>query len=109
MRLWPLFGTTNQLTGALSLLVITLFLHRLGRPIWVTVIPMAFLLVMTTWAMVMNLMRYWTDSQVMLLAVGGVIFVLELWLIFEASAAVRSALRGGDRSPVEAEEHVTVK
>ena len=36
MRLWPLFGTTNQLTGALSLLVITLFLHRLGRRIWVT-------------------------------------------------------------------------
>jgi len=109
MRLWPLFGTTNQLTGALSLLVITLFLHRLGRPIWVTVIPMAFLLVMTTWAMVMNLMRYWTDSQVMLLAVGGVIFVLELWLIFEASVAVRRALRGDGQSLVEAEERVTVK
>jgi carbon starvation protein len=109
MRLWPLFGTTNQLTGALSLLVITLFLHRLRRPIWVTVIPMAFLLVMTTWAMVMNLMRYWTDSQVALLAVGGVIFVLELWLIFEASAAVRLALRGGGRSSVEEEEHVTVE
>lgn len=109
MRLWPLFGTTNQLTGALSLLVITLFLHRLGRRIWVTVIPMAFLLVMTTWAMVMNLMRYWTDSQVMLLAVGAVIFVLELWLIFEASAAVRRALSGGGQSPVEAEENVTVK
>ncbi len=109
MRLWPLFGTTNQLTGALSLLVITLFLHRLGRRIWVTVIPMAFLLVMTTWAMVMNLMRYWTDSQVMLLAVGAVIFVLELWLIFEASVAVRRALSGGGQSPVEAEENVTVK
>ena len=55
MRLWPLFGTTNQLTGALSLLVLTLFLKRLGRPVWVTVIPMVFLLVMTTWAMVVNL------------------------------------------------------
>ena len=58
MRLWPLFGTTNQLTAGLSLLVITLFLIRLRRPIWATAIPMAFLLFMTTWAMVLNLVRY---------------------------------------------------
>ncbi len=92
MRLWPLFGTTNQLTGALSLLVVTLFLLRLRRPIWMTAIPMAFLLVMTTWAMVLNLMRYYTDSQPLLLGVGAAVFVLELWLVFEAIAAVRRAI-----------------
>lgn len=89
MRLWPLFGTTNQLTGALSLLVVTLFLLRLKRPIWVTAVPMAFLLVMTTWAMVLNLVRYYTDRQGVLLAVGGAIFVLALWLVLEAAVAVR--------------------
>ena len=93
MRLWPLFGTTNQLTGALTLLVITLFLLKLGRPVWVTVIPMVFLLFMTTWAMVLNLVRYFVDSQALLLGVGGAIFVLELWLVFEAAGAVRNALR----------------
>ena len=97
MRLWPLFGTTNQLTGALSLLVVTLFLLSLKRKIWVTAIPMIFLLFMTTWAMVLNLIRYYTDSQAVLLAVGGAIFVLELWLIFEAAGAVRRALSGGVR------------
>ncbi len=94
MRLWPLFGTTNQLTGALSLLVVTLFLLHLKRRVWVTVIPMSFLLVMTTWAMVINLIRYWTDNQGALLVVGGFIFVLELWLILEATAAVRRAVAG---------------
>jgi carbon starvation protein len=99
MRLWPLFGTTNQLTGALTLLVVTLFLVKLRRPIWVTVVPMVFLLFMTTWAMVLNLVRYYTDSQAVLLAVGGAIFVLELWLVFEAVGAIRSALaaRRGER------------
>lgn len=92
MRLWPLFGTTNQLTGALSLLVITMFLLSLRRRVWVTVVPMAFLFVMTTWAMVLNLIRYWTDKQPLLLAVGGAVFVLELWLIFEAMAALRGRL-----------------
>jgi carbon starvation protein len=98
MRLWPLFGTTNQLTGALTLLVITLFLVRLKRPIVVTVVPMAFLLFMTTWSMVLNLMRYYTESQAVLLTVGGAIFVLEVWLIFEAIAAVRRAWRAPERA-----------
>ena len=89
MRLWPLFGTTNQLTGALSLLVVTLFLIRLGRPIWVTLLPMLFLIFMTTWAMVVNLASYYADGQVVLMAIGGVIFVLELWLIVEGIAAFR--------------------
>jgi len=92
MRLWPLFGTTNQLTGALSLLVVSLFLYRLRRRIWPTAIPMLFLLVMTTWAMVLNLIRYAANDDVLLLGVGGAIFVLELWLVFEAIAAIRRAL-----------------
>jgi carbon starvation protein len=92
MRLWPLFGTTNQLTAGLSLLVVTLFLLRMRRRIWVTVIPMTFLLFMTSWAMVLNLIRYFTENQVLLLAVGGAVFVLELWLIFEAAFALRRVL-----------------
>jgi carbon starvation protein len=103
MRLWPLFGTTNQLTGALTLLVVTLFLLKLKRPLWVTAVPMAFLLFMTTWAMVVNLLRYITESQAVLLAVGGAIFVLELWLVLEAVAALRRALVAS-RSPKPEEE-----
>jgi carbon starvation protein len=89
MRLWPLFGTTNQLLAGLSLLILTLFLLRLRRPIWIAVVPMGFLLFMTTWAMVLNLLRFGRESETMLLAVGGAIFALELWLLFEAAAAVR--------------------
>jgi carbon starvation protein len=91
MRLWPLFGTTNQLTAGLSLLVITIFLMRMKRNIWVTVVPMAFLLFMTTWAMIGNLIRYWTESQAALLGVGAAVFVLELWLILEAVITFRKA------------------
>ena len=92
MRLWALFGTTNQLTAGLSLLIVTLFLMRLRRPIWVTMVPMIFILFMTTWAMVEHLMRYWTDSEPLLIAVGAAIFVLEIWLIFEAVLAFRRAM-----------------
>jgi carbon starvation protein len=93
MRLWPLFGTTNQLLAGLSLLIVTLFLYRLRRPIWVTAVPMVFLLFMTTWAMVLNLLRFRREDQVLLLGVVGGIFVLELWLLFEAVAAGRHVIR----------------
>ena len=98
MRLWPLFGTTNQLTGAMTLLVITLFLLSLKRKVWVTIVPLMFLLVMTTWAMVLNLIDYWTNETWLLLGVGGLIFILVLWLAFEALAALRVALASGDRA-----------
>ena len=110
MRLWPLFGTTNQLLAGLSLLILTLFLLRLRRPIWITVIPMGFLLFMTTWAMVLNLLRFVRDSETMLLVVGGAIFALELWLLFEAAVAVRRVLarrrsdggtESGERAPAD--------
>ena len=101
MRLWALFGTTNQLTAGLSLLIVTIFLLKLRRNIWVTVIPMGFLLFMTTWAMIGNLLRYWTDSQPLLLGVGGAIFVLELWLIFEAVLAFRHAIDERNRAAAD--------
>ncbi len=89
MRIWPLFGTTNQLLAGLSLLIVSLFLFRLKRFVWVTAVPMAFLLVMTTWAMVLNLQRFAGENQTMLLVLGAAIFILELWLFFEAAAAIR--------------------
>ncbi len=94
MRLWPLFGTTNQLTAGLSLLVITIYLMTLKRKVWATAVPMVFLLLMTTWAMVDNLSRYWGDRSGLLLGVGGAIFVLELWLILEAGLVLRRLVRG---------------
>jgi carbon starvation protein len=53
---------------------------------------MAFLLFMTTWAMILNLMSFASDDQVLLTAVGAAILVLELWLLFEGAAAVRRLL-----------------
>jgi carbon starvation protein len=92
MRIWPLFGTTNQLTGGFTLLVVTLFLLALRRKAWVTAIPMVFLLVMTTWALTQQVAGYLGDRQWLLFGFGAAILVLELWLILEAVVALRSVL-----------------
>ena len=46
MIIWPLFGSTNQILASLTLLVLSVYLHKLGRPAWVTLVPMLLVLVM---------------------------------------------------------------
>lgn len=48
---WTLFGTSNQLLAALSLLAITIYLKATGRPYWFTLIPMLFVMAMTVWSL----------------------------------------------------------
>jgi carbon starvation protein len=44
---WTLFGTSNQLLASLSLLAITVWLKKLGKPIWFTLIPMMLVFAVT--------------------------------------------------------------
>ena len=44
---WTLFGTSNQLLAALSLLAITVWLKKLGKPFWFTAIPMVLVFCVT--------------------------------------------------------------
>jgi carbon starvation protein len=54
MAFWTLFGTSNQLLAALTLVGVTVWLRRTGRPSWFTWGPMVFLLVVTVWALVVQ-------------------------------------------------------
>ncbi len=51
--LWPLFGISNQMLAAVALVLSTVVLVKMQRTkyIWVTVIPAAWLLLCTTWAL----------------------------------------------------------
>ncbi|MBZ0252385.1 MAG: carbon starvation protein A, partial [Candidatus Methylomirabilis sp.] len=51
MAFWTLFGTSNQLLAALTLLGISVWLYRSGRPYWFTAAPMAFVMTITVWAL----------------------------------------------------------
>jgi carbon starvation protein len=48
---WTLFGTSNQLLAALTLLGITVWLRRSGRRCWYVALPMVFVMTITLWAL----------------------------------------------------------
>ncbi|MCZ7650573.1 MAG: carbon starvation protein A [Thermoanaerobaculia bacterium] len=50
-RFWTLFGASNQLLAALTLLTLTLWLRRAGKPFFFTLLPMLFVLAITLWAL----------------------------------------------------------
>jgi carbon starvation protein len=83
LALWPLFGSVNQLLGGLALLVITVWLAKKKIPIIFTAIPMVFMIVMTAWAMKINLMSFYADQKWLLFTIGGIITVLQTWMIIE--------------------------
>lgn len=51
-QIWPVFGASNQLLAALTLLVVTLVLVRRRANFWVALIPMLFMSTITVWALV---------------------------------------------------------
>jgi carbon starvation protein len=103
-RLWTLFGTTNQLTAGLALAVVAVYVTKQGRNAMAQIVPLAFLLVMTTWALILNLIDFVEEGDWLLAPLDAIILVLAGWLIFEASSAIVQARRGrpvGD--PVESD------
>lgn len=92
--LWPLFGTSNQLLAGISLLLVTIWLKRQGRPIIYTLVPMIFVLFMTLWAMTEQVLFDWSgmgggDANLLLFAFGAIILGFSIWIMLEAVVLFR--------------------
>jgi carbon starvation protein len=83
--LWPLFGTTNQLVAGITLLVVSVWLRRLGRPIVYTLVPMIFVGGATVTAMLGEVTGYFRNfsDQWLLAVMGSLILVFDVWIILE--------------------------
>ena len=88
MIIWPLFGTTNQLLAGLTLSILTIMLLRARRNILPVVLPLLFLLVMSLFALIVQLGQFYANGEWLLLVLDVIILVAALWVIVEAAGAV---------------------
>jgi carbon starvation protein len=103
MKLWPLFGSANQLLAALALLVITLYLKSKGGiKFIITAIPCLIMLVITNWAMIKNEMGFINKGNWLLVIIGAGIFILSLWMTIEALITFLSLSATGYRQKAKA-------
>jgi carbon starvation protein len=91
LLIWPLFGTTNQLLAGLTLLVITIMLVKRGRPAIYTLAPLVFLLVMTLYALLIQLKSFYDKSDWFLLGLDLVVLVAALLVTLECAATLKRA------------------
>ncbi len=89
MIIWPLFGTTNQLLAGLTLLVITVMLVHLRRPMWYTLAPLCFLLVMTVTALIFQLRTFYEQGNWFLLGLDIVVLVAAILVAMECASALK--------------------
>jgi carbon starvation protein len=87
---WPLFGTSNQLLAALTLLGVTVWLKETKKSWFYAVIPMAFMLIMTIWSLILMALPYlektFTGSFSFQLVPLGALVLLALALLLLAES-----------------------
>jgi len=93
--LWPLFGAVNQLLAGLALMVAVFYLWRRNKPVWFVVVPMLLLIVLPAWAMFWKMFNpqsgWYENDKYLLLTIGGIIVLLQAWLVFEGLLVFRKA------------------
>ena len=100
LKLWPLFGATNQTLAGLALIVITLYLRTKGGAKYlISLIPAVFMMFMTIWALIVNEGNFISAGNALLYIVNGVILLIAVWMTLEGVAAL---LKGKSAKVAEA-------
>jgi carbon starvation protein len=95
---WPVFGSANQLIGALALLVLTVVLWRRGARFVYALVPFVFMLVTTLAALVYQGRQFLGERKLLLAGICGALLVLALMMVVDSVRAVARR-----RPPAEAE------
>jgi carbon starvation protein len=96
---WKVFGASNQLLAALSLLGIAVWLRRRGRKPWYTLVPMAFVMTATVVALFANAVD--TAKPDVLRALSVVLLAVASAIVALAARPLIRPARGERRSMIE--------
>jgi carbon starvation protein len=95
--IWPVFGATNQILAGMTLIILSVYLLKLGRPARYLIAPMIFILLMAIWAGVWYIMDYISKGQWILVLIQVAVMVSALFIILESWGVV-SKLKAEDKA-----------
>ncbi|PFG30079.1 carbon starvation CstA family protein [Paramicrobacterium agarici] len=95
LRIWPLFGTTNQIMASLTLSIIAVMLIRKRRNPLPAIIPLVLVFVLSFWAAIDQLVSFTQPGNAdwLLFALDVIIIVASVWVGIEAVLAMRRAAK----------------
>lgn len=80
--LWPIFGASNQMLAALTLMVLTLYFWKKRKPILPLLIPMIALMIITFSALMVNAISFYGKNNTLFI-LTILLIVLIIWMLFE--------------------------
>ena len=80
-KIWPIFGSANQLLAGLSLLAVSAWLAKSGKKNFMTVIPMCFMFAVTLTALVLVAKNNFAGGNLIIGGIASILFVLAIVLI----------------------------
>ncbi|MEW6272233.1 MAG: carbon starvation CstA family protein [Thermodesulfobacteriota bacterium] len=102
---WTLFGTSNQLLAALTLLGVSVWLRKSGRRAWYTLVPMVFVMAITIWSLAIQAREAFGaladgaagfDTTTINGVVAVLLVALAALLVLEAARELRAPVREAD-------------
>jgi carbon starvation protein len=99
---WNIFGSSNQLLAALTLMAVTTWFARKSIPVFITAVPMVFMTTMTLASILITFPGYWSmlssGDMVPLMKhaqmfINMLLLLLSGWLLIEAGLIARTIKR----------------
>jgi carbon starvation protein len=94
--IWPIFGASNQLLAAMTLIAVTAWLNLMGRKSWFTLIPAVIMVVTTMASLLYSLaVEYIPKANVILSVTDIILLVLSVGVILQTIRKSVLAARAG--------------
>lgn len=92
MKIWPIFGSANQLLSALALLSVTAWLTRQKKKNWFVRIPMVLMFIITLSALGGMIVSNFSSGNLLLAGIASILFLLAIILVIEARKSIRQSV-----------------
>ena len=95
MLIRPVFGANNQILASMTLMVIAIYLIKLGRPARYVLMPMMFILLLALWASGLYIIEHFSTGNWVLVVIEVAVMTISIVIMLEAWSVI-SKLRGGE-------------
>ena len=87
--LWPIFGASNQMLAALTLMILSIYYWKRNQPVLPLVIPFIFIIIVTLTTLMVKFQSFAMTNRI-LLVIDGILIALILWMLYEGWMVFRA-------------------
>ena len=88
-KLWPVFGASNQMLAALTLMILSIYYWRKGKNILPLIIPMVFIMFITIISLILKTNEFFIGNNYLLLSINTILITLITWMIIEGIMQIK--------------------